>query len=69
MDGETSHMNESLRMTTKDKVAKLKQDLLKRKAMLRGDIADDTPESDAVDPNESVQIDTTIQEQKEIEEG
>lgn len=24
MDGETSHMNESLRMTTKDKVAKLK---------------------------------------------
>lgn len=61
MDGETSHMNESTRMTTKDKVAKLKQDLLKRKAMMRGEIAEEeTPELDAVDPNESVQIDTTI---------
>lgn len=37
-------------MTTKDKVAKLKQDLLKRKAMLRGDIAEEEQE----DPNESV---------------
>ena len=69
MDGETSHMNESLRMTTKDKIAKLKQDLLKRKAMLRGEIAEETLDLEAVDPNESVQIDTTIQEQNEIEEG
>jgi len=35
--------------------------LLKRKAMMRGEIAEEeTPELEAVDPNESVQIDTTI---------
>lgn len=62
MDGEASRINDSIRLTTKDKVAKLKQDLLKRKAMLRGDIAEETPEQEIVDPNESVQIDTTIQE-------
>lgn len=65
MDGETSHINDSIRMTTKDKVAKLKQDLLKRKAMLRGDITEEQLE-EATDPNESVLIDTTIQEAKEI---
>ena len=58
MDGETSHVNDSIRMTTKDKVAKLKLDLLKRKAMLRGESVEEFEEP--IDPNESVLIDTTI---------
>ena len=58
MDGETSHNNDSIRMTTKDKVAKLKIDLLKRKAMLRSGTMDEIEE--LTDPNESVLIDTTI---------
>ena len=37
--------------------------------MLRGDIPEDQEQTDKQDPNESVQIDTTIQEQKEIAEG
>jgi len=37
-DTDGSIMNEQNRMTTKEKVAKLKEDLKKRKAMLRGEI-------------------------------
>lgn len=37
--------------------------------MLRGDITEEQTEEATADPNESVQIDTSIQEQKEIEEG
>jgi hypothetical protein len=37
-ESDTSMMNDQNRMTTKDKVAKLKEDLKKRKAMLRGEI-------------------------------
>jgi hypothetical protein len=58
MDGETSHVNDSTRMTTKDKVAKLKLDLLKRKAMLRGETVEEIEKP--TDPNESVLIDTSI---------
>ena len=51
-------------MTTKEKVAKLKEDLKKRKAMLRGEI--DTTQSgenpgDAENPNDiSISIDTSL---------
>jgi hypothetical protein len=37
-EGETSRMDGNKRMTTKEKVAKLKSDLQKRKAMLRGEL-------------------------------
>jgi hypothetical protein len=37
-ESDTSLMNDQNRMTTKEKVAKLKEDLKKRKAMLRGEI-------------------------------
>ena len=63
LDGDTSTVDN--RMKTRDKVAKLKQDLLKRKAMLRGDIPEEEAQPDQ-NPNDSVQIDTTIQEQEEI---
>jgi hypothetical protein len=59
MDGESSHINESIRMSTKDKVAKLKQDLMKRKAIMKGELTEDALQP-TTDPNESVQIDTTI---------
>jgi len=39
-DEDGTRINESQRMTTKEKVAKLKEDLKKRKALLRGDILD-----------------------------
>ena len=64
-DGETSHINDSVRITTKDKVAKLKADLLKKKALLRGEIVNEEPEeenAEGEDPNESIQIDTSKQE-------
>lgn len=41
MEGDASQINEKQRLTTREKVAKLKEDLLKRKAMLRGDIVED----------------------------
>lgn len=41
LDGETSHINDSVRITTQQKVAKLKADLLRKKAMLRGEIVND----------------------------
>ena len=54
-DGETSHINDSVRITTKDKVAKLKADLLKKKALLRGEIINEEPEnSETQDPDESI---------------
>jgi hypothetical protein len=42
MEGES--INEAQRMTTKEKVAKLKEDLLKRKAVLRGEITEEVQE-------------------------
>lgn len=64
-DGD-SRMVESQRMTTKEKVAKLKEDLKKRKALLRGEL-DGTIENqegankeDGENPNDqSIQIDTS----------
>lgn len=71
-DGE-SRINESQRMTTKEKVAKLKEDLKKRKAVLRGEL-DVTADADTTkqeeNPNDtSIQIDTSKQEQAEILDG
>lgn len=65
-DGD-SRMVESQRMTTKEKVAKLKEDLKKRKALLRGEL-DGTIDAEAnkdaeENPNDqSIQIDTSKQE-------
>jgi hypothetical protein len=42
MEGES--INEAQRMTTKEKVAKLKEDLLKIKALLRGEITEEVQE-------------------------
>ena len=56
-------------MTTKEKVQKLKEDLKRRKAMLKGDVSVVTdPETGEVieqNPDESIQIDTTAQEEAE----
>ena len=48
-------------MTTREKVAKLKEDLKKRKAMLRGEFVGEE-EDDLAKPNldQSIQIDTTL---------
>lgn len=62
MEGD-SFVNESQRLNTRDRVAKLKEDLKKRKAMLRGEIASDVVEDEGESKlNESIQIDTTQQE-------
>ena len=45
LDGETSHINDSVRITTQQKVAKLKADLLRKKALLRGEIVDEDGET------------------------
>ena len=68
LDGETSHLNESVRVTTQQKVAKLKADLLRKKAMLRGEIVEDEEASkvEGQDLNDSIQIDTSKQEKAEI---
>ena len=68
--GDISRINESMRLTTKEKVQKLKEDLKKRKAMLRGEIE----QTDDADPSLnqtdiSLQIDTKAQEQRLVEEG
>ena len=47
-------------MTTKEKVAKLKADLKKRKAMLRGEM--DTTIDDMNPLDISINIDTSVQE-------
>ena len=64
-------MNESVRFSTKDKVAKLKADLERKKKLLRGEIVEDetADKTDAIDPNDSIQIDTSKQEKAEIEDG
>ena len=54
----------SNRLTTKEKVAKLKEDLKKRKAMLRGEIEYEEPKEE----NE-ISIDTSKQEKDEIQQG
>lgn len=64
-ESDISIMTEKNRLTTKEKVAKLKEDLKKRKAMLRGEIEVGNSE----DLDQSVQIDTSKQEQNEILEG
>jgi len=63
-EGESSIMNDQNRMTTKEKVAKLKEDLKKRKAMLRGEI-----EESGVKEEDDITIDTSKQEALEIKEG
>jgi hypothetical protein len=57
-----SQMNMEQKMSTKDKVAKLKEDLKKRKAMLRGELDTTVDEGgDKDDPlNQSINIDTTL---------
>ena len=67
-------MNVEQKMTTREKVQKLKEDLKKRKAMLRGELDTTIDQSEAGgdpdDPlNQSINIDTTAQEEKEIEAG
>jgi hypothetical protein len=51
-------------MTTKDKVAKLKEDLKKRKAILRGEIDQNTEEEveKAEGEEDDIKIDTSKQE-------
>jgi len=53
-----SDINDGNRLTTKEKVAKLKEDLKKRKAMLRGEIEQQT----ATDGGDEITIDTSKQE-------
>ena len=55
-----SEYTESNRLTIKEKVAKLKNDLKKRKAMLRGEIDNENPGDD--DVFDDIQIDTSKQE-------
>lgn len=68
-------MNESMRMTTKMKVQKLKDDLKKRKAMLRGEIDTTVDGEEALDmtlnnTDISISIDTSKQEKEmQIPEG
>lgn len=72
MEGESGIINENQRLTTKEKVAKLKEDLKKRKAMLRGELQGEDPD-DEKDPangsgggalDQSIQIDTSVQEKE-----
>lgn len=61
MDESDMRMNDEKRMTTKEKVQKLKDDLKKRKAMLRGEIeAEDKQEGEEGD----IKIDTSKQEKE-----
>lgn len=71
VDDGDSRINESQRMTTKEKVAKLKEDLKKRKALLRGESVQEVETEKAEEnPNDtSIQIDTSKQEQAEILDG
>lgn len=63
-----SQMNMEQKMTTKEKVLRLKEDLKKRKAMLRGELDTIVDEGGETNPlDESINIDTTLQEEKEIE--
>lgn len=55
-DTDASYMNSDQRLTTKEKVQKLKDDLKKRKALLRGEL-DTTVDGDTT-LNDSIQIDT-----------
>lgn len=59
-DSEASFVNENQRMTTKEKVAKLKADLKKRKALLRGEliISDEAKEKENLN-DVSISIDTS----------
>lgn len=54
-DTDASYMNSDQRLTTKEKVQKLKDDLKKRKALLRGELDTTLDESML---NDSIQIDT-----------
>ena len=63
-DTDLSMADGSNRLTTKEKVAKLKEDLKKRKAMLRGEIEYEEPKEE----NE-ISIDTSKQEKDEIQQG
>ena len=57
------------RMTTKEKVHKLKEDLKKRKAMLRGEIEQEVKQEGA-NAEEEIQIDTSKQEAMlEVQQG
>ena len=61
MDEDTL-ISDKQRMTTKEKVQKLKEDLKKRKAMLKGDVSvvEDGENPDGENPNDiSIQIDTS----------
>ena len=67
IDDETL-ISDKQRMTTKEKVQKLKDDLKRRKAMLKGDISVMESEAgeDGENPNDmSIQIDTSKQEAAE----
>ena len=55
-DTDASYMNSDQRLTTKEKVQKLKDDLKKRKALLRGELDTTVDESML---NDSIQIDTS----------
>lgn len=75
LNEESKHMDESdvrisddKRMTTKEKVQRLKNDLKKRKAMLRGEIDASTDQKEGEE--DDIKIDTTKQEaQRDIVEG
>lgn len=67
MDESDMRISEEKRMTTKEKVQKLKNDLKKRKAMLRGEIVDAENKENEED---DIKIDTSKQEeQQQIAEG
>ena len=55
-ESDASMMTDQNRMSTKEKVAKLKEDLKKRKAMLRGEIDTDANE---IGEEEDIVIDTS----------
>lgn len=56
-----SEVNDQNRLTIKEKVAKLKNDLKKRKAMLRGEIESDVKDNE--NEEDDIKIDTSKQEQ------
>ena len=68
MDEDSTIISDKQRMTTKEKVQKLKEDLKRRKAMLKGEIQiTEEGEGGGTNPNDtSIVIDTSIQEQAEI---
>lgn len=73
MEGDSTIINDEKRMTTKQKVAQLKEQLKRKKAIIKGEITEDQIIETAGDVtqngDESMMFDTSLQEQAEIKAG